>query len=786
MLRHAYALLAVPARRGRPAQQALQVPRTAGFGSGARQALSAERLHAHHGADHVAIDIDVADARALDDFIDRGLDARSNPERQAVAGGVDCIQQRTQAAPIEAQYVQHRAEYLCLELAYRCDFDQARGHEYPALALRGERALAAQLRAHRPQVGIDAGARRLIDQRTHVGGNVGRVAHAQLLHRPFQHGQYRLGDLTLQAQQPQRRAALPGGIEGRAQHVGDHLLGQRGGIHDHRVLAAGLGDQRYRPAQRQRACDRARRGGRAGEHHAANARIRDQPRTHALTVTRQQLQHRARHTGLVQQLHRARRGGTALLGRFGEHGVAGRQRRRHLAGEDRQRKVPWTDAHHRAQWQMRRLGELRAHLRGVVAQEIHRFPDLAHRIGECLARLAHRQRHQCRQLLLVELRRALENLRPLIDFGLGPARRTVDRGADGRIDHVVGGIEHAAQQLVQIGRVVNLAPQVVARRTGHARAGRRAGHQRLHLDHWLAAVLDRRHQRGAHRRIGQIEPQGIAPFGSEQIRRQRDQRMRRAGIACRRNRGVGAQALQRCRRRRRAVHERGCCSVLDQAPHQVGEQRRARTNRRIDAHRAGDGRCLQQLSVQSGPHAKQALELIVAGAFRRCQLADGRDAVRVVGRKLRHYQRVRRQQAARTGQVGNVGVGLAGIHRIAGQAVHLRPLDFRVPVRALDQTHQQAGVTPRRQLQQVVDHRRRAFLIRLHRDSQAGPVGQLRRAHQRLDQIERRRQPIGFLGIDHQRDVVVLRQARQLQQARQQFAHDALLLRVAIAWMQRR
>ena len=63
--RDALLLIGVPARGGRLAQQALQIQRTAGFGSGARQALSAERLHADHGADHVAIDIDVADARTL-------------------------------------------------------------------------------------------------------------------------------------------------------------------------------------------------------------------------------------------------------------------------------------------------------------------------------------------------------------------------------------------------------------------------------------------------------------------------------------------------------------------------------------------------------------------------------------------------------------------------------------------------------------------------------------------------------------------------------------------------
>ena len=44
--------------------EAVQVMRAAGLGAGARQALAAERLHADHGADHVAVDVDVADVRA--------------------------------------------------------------------------------------------------------------------------------------------------------------------------------------------------------------------------------------------------------------------------------------------------------------------------------------------------------------------------------------------------------------------------------------------------------------------------------------------------------------------------------------------------------------------------------------------------------------------------------------------------------------------------------------------------------------------------------------------------
>jgi hypothetical protein len=63
--------------------------RAAGLGAGAGQALAAERLHADHRADLVAVDVDVADLRPRDDAVDGFVDARVDAQGQAVAGGVD-------------------------------------------------------------------------------------------------------------------------------------------------------------------------------------------------------------------------------------------------------------------------------------------------------------------------------------------------------------------------------------------------------------------------------------------------------------------------------------------------------------------------------------------------------------------------------------------------------------------------------------------------------------------------------------------------------------------------
>src|SRR6185437_4323455 len=63
-----------------------QIMRAAGLWAGAGQAVAAERLHADHGADHVAIDVDVADLKAVDRVLDGVVDPRMNAEGQPVAG----------------------------------------------------------------------------------------------------------------------------------------------------------------------------------------------------------------------------------------------------------------------------------------------------------------------------------------------------------------------------------------------------------------------------------------------------------------------------------------------------------------------------------------------------------------------------------------------------------------------------------------------------------------------------------------------------------------------------
>src|SRR6185312_4166266 len=80
------------------AGEAQQVVRAAGLGAGAGKALAAERLHADHRADLVAVDVAVADAGVAADVFHGVVDAAVHAQREAVAGGVDLLDHLGQLA----------------------------------------------------------------------------------------------------------------------------------------------------------------------------------------------------------------------------------------------------------------------------------------------------------------------------------------------------------------------------------------------------------------------------------------------------------------------------------------------------------------------------------------------------------------------------------------------------------------------------------------------------------------------------------------------------------------
>ena len=160
--------------------------------------------------------------------------------------------------------------------------------------------------------------------------------------------------------------------------------------------------------------------------------------------------------------------------------------------------------------------------------------------------------------------------------------------------------------------------------------------------------------------------------------------------------------------------------------------------------------------------------------------------MRIVRGELRVDAVGHRQQLARIGDVGDVGVGLAREHGIAGKAERLRPLDLGVPIGALDQAHHDLPVEPPRQRVEPVDDEGGARPIGLHDDAETVPAGKLGLGKHALDDVERQIEPVGLLGVDVEPHAGMAGGERQRQQPLAHHRQHRLLLRHLVARMDRR
>ena len=412
-----------------------------------------------------------------------------NAAGQAVAGGVERLDQRRQRLALEPQHMQHRAEHLAAEVGDKIDLDDRRRDESPAVAGRAERRAGHReaASAHRFDIGVEIGLRCGADHRSDVGGkSVGR-ADVEFGDRRLDHRQHAIGDIVLQAEDAQGRATLSGRVEGRGQRIANHLLGQGRRIDDQGVLAAGLGDQRDRLAVRPQAAgqsggDQLGDFGRAGEHHPADLIV---PRQHCANraVARREDQGVLGDAGFMHQLDGRRGDQRRLFGRLGDHRVAGGQRRGDLAGEDGDGEVPRADADDRSERAMGLVGEAASSDgSAVVAQEVDRLADVAERVGQRLARLAANQAGELARLVLQSRRRAGENRGSVLRGSRRPGRAAAACRSEGALDvrfrrvddgtdHVsaVGGIDDRPRLARAAG-----APGVAALRPAIRRARRAA------------------------------------------------------------------------------------------------------------------------------------------------------------------------------------------------------------------------------------------------------------------------------------------------------------------------
>ena len=115
--------------------------------------------------------------------------------------------------------MQDRPEHLAIEPRRTVDLERARREEAAVLGPGRQATLIQQAPLPRHPLGVTLQglARGRVDDRADIGREQPRIADPQLGHRARQHRQDPLGDVLLHVEQAQRRAALPGAVEGRGE-----------------------------------------------------------------------------------------------------------------------------------------------------------------------------------------------------------------------------------------------------------------------------------------------------------------------------------------------------------------------------------------------------------------------------------------------------------------------------------------------------------------------------------------------------------------------------------------
>ena len=286
-----------------------------------------------------------------------------------------------------------------------------------------------------------------------------------------------------------------------------------------------------------------------------------------------------------------------------------------------------------------------------------------------------------------------------------------------------------------------------------------------------------------------------SPHRTARARARRPGRHRSSWRArCRTDRAASAARAHRCARSGDAssslgrhlvigelVHEGRIGAVLQQPPHQVGQQVAVLAHRRVDAQRQLRVRG-QHLAEHALAHAVQALELERRAGLAR-HLGDRGDRAGVVGRELRIDHVGMADQRACAGQVRDVGVLLVREHRVAGEAEFLCALDLAVPIRALDQAHHELQLVRACDARHFVDYLERTRLVGLDRQAEA-PPSRMRACDVRgkaIEHVEREFEAVALFRVDRQVHVGARRRIDERNHARHQLGEHTSALRVLAA-----
>ncbi len=253
------------------------------------------------------------------------------------------------------------------------------------------------------------------------------------------------------------------------------------------------------------------------------------------------------------------------------------------------------------------------------------------------------------------------------------------------------------------------------------------------------ARLQRFIEGGKRRFAGKVKARRIFSFRAEQAVRGCN-----AIVACAGN-GIGLddrdrvlqQGIHRHGRIGNAVDEGRIRTVFQQTADKIGQQRLMGTDGGIEPAGPVELLFADDFAVKRLAHAVQALELVVAGfEVRAGEMVDRRHGLRVVGRKLREDDVARGEQLAGAGNVGDIGVHFPGKDREVFQSFHLRALDFRVPIGALDETHHDTAARTAGKIDDVIQNEGAATTIGLHDETEAIPACEVLVERQFFQKVE--------------------------------------------------
>lgn len=197
--------------------------RAAGLEAGAGAGFAAERLGADDSACHGAVDVEIADAGERLDLAAGAGNAAVQAHGEAIAKAVDGLDGLGELAWLPGGDVEDGAEPFVREIGDGIEPNEGGGDVMAGFG-RADGMDPAAL--HRLAIGFEPGLCGSVDDWWHVGHGVGGGADDERVHGAFQHGDDGFGDLALDDEQAQGRAALAGGTKGRGDDIADHLLGQ--------------------------------------------------------------------------------------------------------------------------------------------------------------------------------------------------------------------------------------------------------------------------------------------------------------------------------------------------------------------------------------------------------------------------------------------------------------------------------------------------------------------------------------------------------------------------------